>query len=44
MRHRANEIARRILEEHHPKPLDEKQAQELERLAWEMQKKAIPGQ
>jgi trimethylamine--corrinoid protein Co-methyltransferase len=44
MRQRANEIARRILEEHHPKPLDEKQAQELERLAWEMQKKAIPGQ
>jgi len=38
MRQRANEVARRILKEHYPKPLDETQARELERLAWEMAK------
>jgi len=43
MRQRANEIARRILKEHFPKPMEEAQSRELERLAWEMQKKAIPG-
>ncbi len=43
MRQRANEAARRILKEHSPKPLDEPQARELERLAWDMQKKAVPG-
>lgn len=43
MRQRANKTARRILKEHYPKPLEETQARELERFAWEMQKKAIPG-
>lgn len=43
MRQRANETARRILKEHFPKPLEENQTRELERLAWEMQKNAIPG-
>jgi trimethylamine--corrinoid protein Co-methyltransferase len=43
MRQRANEVARRILKEHYPKPLEEIQSRELERLAWEMQKKAVPG-
>jgi trimethylamine--corrinoid protein Co-methyltransferase len=44
MRHRANETARRILKEHFPKPMEETRSRELERLAWEMQKRAIPGQ
>jgi trimethylamine:corrinoid methyltransferase-like protein len=44
MRQRANETARQILKEHHPKSLDETQARELDRLAWKMQKRAIPGQ
>jgi trimethylamine---corrinoid protein Co-methyltransferase len=44
MRQRANEIARRILRDHHPNPLEETQSRELEHLAWEMQKKAILGQ
>lgn len=44
IRQRANETARRILKEHYPKPMEEAQSRELERLAWEMQKRAIPGQ
>jgi trimethylamine--corrinoid protein Co-methyltransferase len=43
MRQRANETARQILKEHFPKPLQETQTRELERLACEMQKNAIPG-
>lgn len=43
MRQRANETARRILKEHFPKPLEETQTRELERLAWGMQKNAVPG-
>ncbi|HTP00359.1 MAG TPA: trimethylamine methyltransferase family protein [Anaerolineales bacterium] len=37
MRQRANELARRILSEHHPQMVDERQRGELERLVKEMQ-------
>jgi trimethylamine---corrinoid protein Co-methyltransferase len=43
MRQRANEAARKILSEHHPRRVDEAQAVELDRLADEMQKRSIPG-
>jgi trimethylamine--corrinoid protein Co-methyltransferase len=43
MRQRANEAARKILREHHPRRMDENQARELDRLAEEMQNRAIPG-
>jgi trimethylamine--corrinoid protein Co-methyltransferase len=43
MRQRANDAARRLLKEHHPQPLDMNQSRELEKLAREMQKNAIPG-
>jgi trimethylamine--corrinoid protein Co-methyltransferase len=43
MRQRANDAARRLLKEHHPQPLDMNQSRELEQLAREMQKNAIPG-
>ena len=41
MRQRANSEARRILETHHPDPLDDSLAVELDRLAREMQARAI---
>ncbi len=44
MRQRANELARQILKEHGPPPLDEAQVRELDRLAAELQSKAVPGQ
>ncbi len=43
MRQRANEAARKILREHHPRRMNENQARELDRLAEEMQNRAIPG-
>jgi trimethylamine--corrinoid protein Co-methyltransferase len=43
MRQRANEAARKILSEHHPRRVDEAQAAELDRLAEEMQNRSIPG-
>ena len=43
MRQRANELARQILREHHPKVVDEAQARELDRLAIELQKRSVPG-
>ena len=42
MQQRANEMARKILREHHPAAVDEAQARELNRLAAEMQKNSIP--
>ena len=41
MRQRANERARRILAEHHPKPLTDEQEREIERIALDAQKKAV---
>jgi len=41
MRQRANERARRILAEHHPKPLTDDQEREIDRIAAEAQKKAV---
>lgn len=41
MRQRANEIARQILEEHHPQHLSEDVSEEIERIAVAAQKKAI---
>lgn len=41
MRQRANEHARKILAEHHPKPLTDDQEREIDRLATEAQEKAI---
>ena len=41
MRQRANERARKILAEHHPKPLTDDQEREIERIALEAQKKAM---
>ncbi len=44
MRQRANALARHILKEHCPTPLDSVQVRELDALASEMQKRAVPGQ
>ncbi len=44
MRQRANELARQILKERRPAPLDEVQARELNRLATELQKRAASSQ
>ncbi len=44
MRQRANALARRILKEYCPAPLDNAQTRELDRLAGEMQKRAGAGQ
>ncbi len=41
MRQRANERARQILAEHHPKPLTDDQEREIDRIALEAQKKAM---
>jgi len=41
MRQRANEMARKILAEHHPKPLTEDQAAEVDRIARAAQQRAI---
>jgi len=41
MRQRANERARRILAEHHPKPLTDEQEQEIDRIALEAQRRAV---
>lgn len=41
MRMRANEAARSLLASHHPEPLEEKQAQELRRMAQSFQQAAI---
>jgi len=38
---RANERARKILAEHHPKPLTDEQEREIDRIAAEAQKKAV---
>jgi trimethylamine--corrinoid protein Co-methyltransferase len=43
MRQRANEMARRILDEHHPFAVDEAQARELNRLAQDMQNAVAAG-
>ncbi len=44
MRQRANALARQILKEHCPAPLDTAQVRELDRLAGELQRRAVPGQ
>ncbi len=44
MRQRANALAREILNEHCPPPLDEAQIRELDRLAADMQRRAISRQ
>lgn len=41
MRQRANERARKILAEHHPKPLTDEQEREIDRIALDAQKRAI---
>jgi trimethylamine:corrinoid methyltransferase-like protein len=41
MRQRANEVAREILDGHHPKPLSDEQEAELGRLAHAFQKRAL---
>lgn len=41
MRERANERARKILAEHHPKPLTDDQEREIDRIALDAQKKAV---
>ena len=38
---RANERARKILAEHHPKPLTDDQEKEIDRIALEAQRKAV---
>jgi trimethylamine--corrinoid protein Co-methyltransferase len=43
MRQRANDRARQILREHHPRRMEEAQARELDRLAGDMQNRAVPG-
>jgi trimethylamine--corrinoid protein Co-methyltransferase len=43
MRQRANDRARQILKEHHPRRMEEAQARELDRLAGDMQNRAVPG-
>ena len=40
-RQRANERARKLLAEHHPKPLTDDQEREIDRIAAEAQKKAM---
>ena len=41
MRQRANERARKILAEHHPKPLTDDQEREIDRIAGEAQQHAV---
>jgi hypothetical protein len=41
MRQRANQMARRLLEQHHPDLVSREQANELERMAIAFQKRAI---
>lgn len=43
IRQRANEMARRILKDHHPAPLDDAQVRELDCLARDMQNRAMSG-